>query len=199
MVVGGLGSQASASPARLSVERKMDTASEHPKKDHSGGLGDLLALGLGAGEHWTADELQAALMEHISTPLQFELGALGGAEAGIVRARAEAHGLVLRSLLELFQHPHPPLELLIMAKDFFKANSAHPQPGLPADVARTLYYLAIGIAWLRHQKRISSLSDAQVTAALDWVVQQSWVEEVIRALAAEVARKLKAKLQNGKK
>ncbi|MBP9901456.1 MAG: hypothetical protein IT579_07820 [Verrucomicrobia subdivision 3 bacterium] len=165
-----------------------------PRKHETGGppsgLGELLAFGLQGPDAWTPEELEAALAEQISMPVEFELSALKPAEAKALRACAVAHGLVLKNLHDLFHHPHPPLELLVMAKEFFKANSLRPHPGLPAEVARALYYLTVAVALLRHHRRISTLSDAQVVSALDWLQQQRWVGEDLRQLAAEAAKQL---------
>ena len=154
-------------------------------------MGELLTLGLKPPESWTPEELEAALAEQISVPVEFELSALKPAGAKALRACAAAHGLVLKNLDELFHHPHPPLELLVMAKDYFKANSTRPHPGLPAEVARALYYLTLAVAWLRHQRRISTLSDAQVMSALGWMMQQRWVSDALHKLAAEATEQLK--------
>ena len=170
-----------------------------PQKDKSGGphsgWAELLALGLKADDEWTPGELEAALDEQISVPMEFELAALRQADANALRARAAAHGLVLKNLHDLFQHHKPPKELLVMAKDYFKANIDRPQPGLPADVARVLYYLTIAVAWLRLHERISTLSDAQILSALDWVRQQRWVGDELLALTAATTKDLSPETQ----
>ncbi len=120
------------------------------------GLGELLAMGLNAKESWTPGELEAALEEQVSLPVEFELSRLGRDEQQVLRKQAEAHGLLLKSLRDLFVHPHPPFELLVMVKDFFKANTTTGHPGLPPEVARVLYYASIATAWLRHHRRIST-------------------------------------------
>ena len=169
----------------MSKARKDEPGSPPPR------LAELLALGLKAEESWTPGELEAALEEQITSPIQFELAALKAADAEALRARAAAHGLVLKSLQDLFQHPKPPLELLILTKEFFKANIDRPQPGLPAEVAQALYFQSMAVAWLRHHKRISSLSDAQLLSAMEWVREQRWIPEELFSLAEQTIKTLR--------
>jgi len=172
---------------------------QEPKRDsgHQSELGELLALGLASDEDWTPAELAAALDEQLAVPIEFELSSLKPAQANRLRLRAAAHGLVLKSLGDLLLHHRPPLELLVMAKDYFKANTARPRAGFSAEVARTLYYLTLATAWLRHRTRISTLDDARLVAGLDWVLQQEWVAEKLRALAAAAATDLRQIPQQG--
>ncbi len=163
-----------------------------PNNGPTSGLGELLAFGLKAGEEWSPDELEAALLEQMAVPVEFELGAFKPSDAKAIRAHATAKGLVLKNLQDLLQHPKPPLELLVIAKDYFKASSLQPNPALPALVARVLYYLTIAVAWLRHHSRLSTMSDAEVVAALNWVKRQPWVPPDLQALAAAAAEDLGA-------
>lgn len=176
--------------ARLATRRPVDKSRKHEAGGPPSGLGELLALGLKVHDRWTPQELEAALAEQVSAPVEFQLTALKPTEAKSLRARAEVQGLLLRNLDDLLHHAHPPLPLLVMAKDYFKANSLRPHPGLPAEVARALYYLTVAVAWLRHHTRISTLSDTQVVAALGWVQQQQWISTDLCNLAAEAIKQL---------
>jgi hypothetical protein len=168
----------------------VNESNKTPPRGPVSGLGELLALGLGAGEDWTQEELAGALREQMVVPVEFELAALTTPDAKALRTRITAQGLVLKSISDLLQHPRPPLEMLVMAKDYFKANTVRPNPGLPGQVARALYYTAVAAAWLRHHTRISSMSDAEVIAALNWVCRQPWASEEIRELATAAANDL---------
>jgi len=167
---------------------------KEPRKDTSGkqasGLGELLTLGLKATDPWTPAELEAALADQISMPMEFELSRLDPEQEQYLRRKAAAHGLLLKSLLDLFMHPHPPLELLIMVKDFFKANATSPKAGSPPEVHQVLYYESIAVAWLRHQHRISSLSDAELREGFSWLQQQDWVPEDLKELVKQASRGL---------
>lgn len=164
---------------------------KEPRKEVPGNqpldLSELLALGLKARESWTPDELEAALEEQISLPVEFEVSRLGRDEQQVLRKQAEAHGLLLKSLRDLFQHPRPPLELLVLVKDFFKANATTAHPGLPAEVARALYYVSIAVAWLRCHRRISTLSEAQLADGFGWVIEQDWIGKDLQELVRQAA------------
>ena len=177
-------------PARLAAIESVNKPRKHGAGSSPSGLGELLALALQARESWTPEELEAALEEQVSAPVQFELSALKQGDAKALQAQAQAHGLVLKSLNDLFTHPKPPLPLLVMSKEFFKANIDRPQPGLPAEVAQALYYLSIAAAWLRHHKRISSLSDAQLLSAMEWVREQRWISDELLSLAEQTTKSL---------
>lgn len=163
---------------------------KHIARGRSSGLGELLAMGLNAKESWTAEELEAAFAEQISLPVEFELARLGQRQGQALREQAEAHGLLVKSLYDLFVHPHPPIDLLIMIKDFFKANSNCPHPGLPAEVACVLYYQSIAVAWLRYHRRISSLSEEQLADGFKWVSNRDWVGRDLQDLVKQAARSL---------
>jgi len=92
----------------------------------SSGAKELLGLGLTAKAPWQPGELKVLLQDELASPLEFELGALPTSEARQVVLRAKAQGLLVRSLGELLRHPKPPLELLVLAKDYFKRNESHP-------------------------------------------------------------------------
>jgi hypothetical protein len=168
-----------------------------PASGPTSGLGELLSLGLTPPEEWTPAELQAALREQMVVPVEFELGAFRPADATAVRARATANGLVLKNLHDLLQHPRPPLEMLVMAKDYFKASILRPNPEIPGLVARVLYHITIAVAWLRHQTRISTLSDTEVVEALKWVERQPWVSSDLKTLTTMAANDLTVKQGKG--
>lgn len=150
---------------------------------------DLLRFGLTATEPWRPEELRARLSEELSSPMQFELANLDRARASRVFAEAQTRGLLLRSLGELFQHAQPPLELLRLAKDYFKLNQSHAQSELPHDLALGLYYTCIAVALWRHGARISQLDRDELRAAFQWVQAQDWLDEASK-LAAREATKL---------
>jgi hypothetical protein len=167
---------------------------DEPRRSSGGpvsGLGEILALGLEAVGEWRPEELAAVLREHMAAPVEFELAAFQGPAREALRAHATAQGLVLANLADLLRHPNPPIELLVMAKDFFKANCVRPNPGLPVQVAKALYFATVAAAWLRHHTRISALGDAELRAGLDWVQRQPWTGEDLRALVDRAAADLK--------
>ena len=127
----------------------MTDATDNPGPRKRRRLERLMELGLKAGEPLRPVELRALWRHQLSSPLQFDLSNLERGAGACLRELSAAEGLLLRSLGDLLQHPHPPLELLRFAKDFAKAHEQSPDDLLPAEMARMLYYAAIAAAWAR--------------------------------------------------
>ncbi len=134
---------------------------------------------------WQAEELGAVLRHQLHAPVQYDLRQLAGRRAGALKALADADGLLLKSFDDLFRHPHPPLELLRMTKDFAKAHRVHPVGLIPVQVAEVLYFASIAAAQVRCHVRLSSLSNADLAKGYDWCLRQPWVEALIKALIEE--------------
>jgi len=66
----------------------------------------------------------------------------------------------------------------------------HPDSSLPNDVAAVLYYVSIGVAFVRLDRRISQLSDAELKRGLEWAKGKPWVEPQIQVLLDEALQKL---------
>jgi hypothetical protein len=148
-------------------------------------LAHILEMGLRAPIAWRPEELQAVLEYQLAAPLQFDLGGLDPGLAAKLRTLSAAEGLLLNNLRDLFRHPHPPVDLLLLVKGFAKSSSEYPDSPYPREVALVLYYLSIAVARLRCQARITNLADEQLRTGLDWTLGQSWVDEASRELLAE--------------
>ena len=105
-------------------------------------------------------------------------------------ALADSQGLLLKSIGDLLNHPHPPVKLLVMLKDFAKRLMEHPDSPLPREVASLLYWSAIASGLSRGKVRLTSLDSEKLLAGLRWAASQSWVErpiiELIRSAEASV-------------
>lgn len=134
---------------------------------------------------WEPSELGSILRHQMTAPVEFDLTALGDERAGKVRTLATAGDLVVRSFSDLLFHPHPPLELLELTKQFAKASHVSPGSPLPREIARVLYLSSIVAAQVRCGTRITALTDAALSAGLRWAMQQPWVDEKLRLLLAE--------------
>ncbi len=153
-------------------------------------LAALFALEDQAAESWDASDLAALLRHQLEAPVEVDLGALPPDVAPKVRALAGAEGLTLRSFHDLFQHPHPPVALLRMVKDFAKLNRAHSRSALPPEVALVLYYAAIVAAALRCRQAISGLEPAQLRKGIEWTLGQPWLDPTLRPLFQEAQKRL---------
>jgi hypothetical protein len=83
------------------------------------------------------------------------------------------------------QHPHPPIELLEMLKDFAKAHALHPRSPLPREIATVLYYASILVAMNRCDRQITKLDSNLLRASVADLLPQEWLDESIRAVFTE--------------
>jgi len=72
-----------------------------------------------------------------------------------------------------------------MVKQYAQACHETQDGTLPQEVAMAIYYNAIAVALLRHNRRITSLSDEVLLRGFQWLFQQAWVDEGTRARASE--------------
>ena len=153
-----------------------------------------LAAFLAAGEErarlWQPEELGAIFRHQMSAPILVDLGGLEPAAAARLKTLTQAQSLLLTSFQDLFVHPVPPIELLTLTKDFAKSNMDQPDSSLPNEVAAVLYYVSIATAWVRLDKRISQLGDAELKRGLEWAKGKPWVEPQIQVLLDEALQKL---------
>lgn len=162
---------------------------DDPFRSQSDGLARLLAIGGDRPPAWRREDLPDILDHQLRAPLMFDLGRLG--EAGslpveVVGPSAAEAGAVPSGLYcfgDLLYHPAPPIELLVLAKQF--AKTADQGGPLPPQIATFLYYGVIIVALLRHRTRISRLSDETLRDGLRWLSAQPWLDARARGLMAE--------------
>jgi len=153
-------------------------------------LARLLALEESSEGDWRPEELGAVFQHQWSAPVAFDLTVLGSSAAGKMRTLSDAQGLLLKSYRDLLLHPCPPLELLVLTKEFAKAHQANPGSPLPREVSLALYYTAIFSAWVRLGQRISTLDDLALGEAAECMLAQPWVDEPTKALFREGLERL---------
>ena len=147
----------------------------------------LLAVAGGSAGDWRPEEFREILRHQLVAPIwldvprfaQFPADRTAGASV------ADPAGEGIRSFDDLFHHPAPPIRLLRLTKDFAKSNWNHPGSTLPGEIAALLYYESILAAWLHAKVHISQLSDEDLRAGSEWVLQQTWVDDRTRELFLE--------------
>jgi hypothetical protein len=92
---------------------------------------------------------------------------------------------MLKSYSDLFRHSLPPLDLLVIVKEYAKAASVTSDGPLPPEVARVLYFTCLAAAWVRHRACISSLTAAELRAGFDWVLDRPWADPIIKDLCTQ--------------
>ena len=145
---------------------------------------------------WNPDELAAILRHQLTTPLHVDLAGLGTA-AGRLKNEAAAGGLLLKSFGDLLQHPHPPLALLKMMKDFAKACRVSPDSPLPREISSVIYFASIVAAMTRRSRRITKLGDDALREAVRWALAQPWLEGITRGLFLDGQRFLTGTAPSG--
>lgn len=142
---------------------------------------------------WTDQDLQAIYRHQMAAPVRFDLAAIPREAAGNLSSLCDAQSLVLRSFRDLLFHPHPPLQMLEMAKDFAKASMQAPDGPLPPKVASVLYFLAISIALVRSGKYISRLDRASLRCGISTVMSRPWIDDETRSALGLAADMLSSK------
>ena len=148
-------------------------------------LSRLLAVRPESPHLWNEAELADVLRHQLDAPLLFDLGRLG--RAGAVDELAREIG----SFRGLLLHGAPPLDLLVLAKEYGKSAVAQPDSPVPAEVGTLLYYATIAAALLRLGRRITRMGDADLLGGLDWALRQPWVDADARALIGDAAARIR--------
>jgi hypothetical protein len=156
-------------------------------------LAEMMDLSSGFKRIWRPGELGAILRHQLAATVQFDLGSLDVGLRSRLSDLTASENLLLKSFGDLFSHPHPPVELLELTKEFAKANRSHPDSAYPDAVSEVLYFLSIAVAMVRCGQRISQLDDDSLRRGMAWVASQEWVDEKMKSVLAEAQAMLKAK------
>jgi hypothetical protein len=159
------------------------------------------------GRAWHPDELAAILKHQLAAPVLEDVegqpsGQLlskeregashpptGSPAAAHALAESERRGSRQEGITfdDLFHRPDPPVGLLRSVKEFAKANRNRPSSVLPNEIATLLYFGSIVVALKRCGQRITSLTDRDIRAGLDWVLGQGWVDERTKSVFRRAA------------
>src|SRR5262249_23618648 len=131
---------------------------------------------------WPAHELGAILRHQMATPVRLDLESVGSTFRARLQALPAGQQPGALTFGDLFQQAAPPLELLVLVKQFAKASRVRGESVLPAEIATVIYLTTIVVARLRCGQRISAQSDESLTYGIQWVIDQRWVDERTRAL-----------------
>jgi len=137
---------------------------------------------------WDSDELAAVLQHQLAAPVEFDLTYLEKKRPRSLDTLHSVQGPPITSFRDLFHHPHPPIELLRSTKEFAKASRSRPEAPLPEEIATLLYLLSIVAAMTRLGRRITKLDDQGLRHALQWALDQPWVDHQTRKLLQEGLR-----------
>ena len=131
---------------------------------------------------WSSSDLRAILEHQLATPVVHELDRF----AEIRGCSREEVSQIIRSLQcqtfgDLFRDASPSIDAITLAKDFAKASLAE-DGGLPRDVARVLYVLAILRARQAGYEDISSLDVESLKRETRRCLTFGWLGDSVRDL-----------------
>ncbi len=156
-------------------------------------LSRLFNLNEKTPEQWSERTLPAMARHQFATPLGFDLRGLtlkpaDGEARETWLSQAAANGI--ESFEDLLFHREPPLELLRLAKDFFKKRTRECQKGSAEWQVAYLFYLLAIVAAAAESARISSLTPQDLLKGIGWAVEQSWVDDKTKHLLSADAQRL---------
>ncbi|MCY2952415.1 MAG: hypothetical protein NTU53_10605 [Planctomycetota bacterium] len=157
------------------------------------GLAEMLRVGTEESHFWTADELAVLLRHRLEMPADFDLEQLGPALAAQIRRGCASKSRPIGSFGDLLFHPRPPVELLIMLRDYAAACYVHPDSPIPHAVAAVLYFASIAAALVRCEQRIAQVSKKVLRCNLSLLKKQPWVDTRIKSLLQQGMGQLRQK------
>ena len=157
-----------------------------PKRDANrsdpSALARMMALDTSTTHDWHQTELGSIFHHQLDSPLGFDLGNFVPESKATLDASRPTANIPLETFGDLLRHPHPPLGVLKLMKEFAKVNRDNPESSLPTEIATVIYFAAIVVALTRCGQRITGLDDDALRRGVEWVVAQSWVDESTRSL-----------------
>jgi len=89
------------------------------------------------------------------------------------------------------ENAEPSLEALEWLKEWATLQRSAGDQQLPHDVASALYFLAIAAALVRRDERISGLNDEGLLTGFRWTLEQLWLDDKYREIAAAAIDQLR--------
>ena len=152
---------------------------DHPAATLRGGpkaLEALVNMSLLEERLWRNEDLAGIFRHQLAASLLLDLGGFDKGAIEKIKRLCESRDVPLKSFKELFQHPAPPRELLVLTKNFAKANMVQNESPVPGEIATALYYLSIAAGMVHLGIRISKLSDLELQRSLSWIRGRPWID-----------------------
>lgn len=142
----------------------------------SAGLARMLSLDP-SGDLWPASDLGDLLLHQLNASILADLRRCAAIDdAALTRIETEYNAATHLTFRKILHDLPAPLELLRAVKDFGK-SAYQIQCPIPPQVGLVLYYTSIIVARLGHGVRITAMDDATLRQGLEWVINQTWVDE----------------------
>src|ERR1051326_6990916 len=154
-------------------------------------LAELIGLDESAKHLWQPEDLASIFRHQLNAPLDFDLSEVtSDARETLMSSRTNTMNPP-KTFFDLFHHPHPPIGLLMLAKELGKANAREPGGVLPREIGTFLYYLSISVALTRRGERITKFSDDKLRKGFDWCIAQPWMDDATRSLFRKGLKQLR--------
>lgn len=158
----------------------------------AGTLADLINLEAD-NSPWNAGELASIWSHQLAAPVEFDLTYIEKKRPESLNTLHSLQGSAIANFHDLFHHPRPPIELLRSTKEFAKSSRNRPEAPLPEEIATLLYLLSIATAMIRLGRRITKLDGQGLRHAMQWALDQPWIDDETRKLLREGLRAVDVK------
>lgn len=138
---------------------------------------------------WQAAELAAILRHQLAARLEPELARWTPELLRDLRGSIECALRLTKPFAEVLHDPETPSELLEAIKQTGKSIATQSEVGVPREVGKMLYFLAIAAAELKGRS-ISQLSKEQLHEGLTWAAGVNWIDNQWRQWIAAGLRSL---------
>jgi hypothetical protein len=157
-----------------------------PERDVSDAAPNSLAGLIDFGREdalWTVRDLESILQHQLDAEIDFDLTRFGASRAEDLRQQmGSVEGPAIRTFRDLLAHPSPPVDLLDATRRFAKSCRSRADGPLPEEIATVLYFASAVAAMVKCGRRISRLDDEGLCYALDWALEQPWLDASLRDL-----------------
>lgn len=97
-----------------------------------------------------------------------------------------------KSIREFLLSGSSELRVLRFLKSTMNLQRIQKNPTWPLLVVNAVYYLIVAVALLQHDTRISGLEDPQLASALEWTLEQSWIDDAFRVTLGEARTRVQS-------
>ena len=162
-------------------------------KSSAAQLSQIMDLETAGQEVWDEQDLPAMLRHQFSAPLEFDLNSMKLPAREAQRRDRTLTGAAtdrMRSFEDLLFHQAPPLELLQLAKEFFKWRTQAAKRGSPAWKIAYLFYLLSVLAAGKHASGLSTLGPKDLRKGADWALGQGWLDQPTKRWIVSARKRL---------
>ncbi len=162
-------------------------------RSSTGQLAKIMNLDEGTPDAWSEEDVAAMLRHQLAAPLEFDLSSVEMEDAEARRRDKTLTGAAkkrIESFGDLLFHREPPMELLKLAKEFFKKRLKECKEGSPEFNVAYLCYLLSVLAAGTNGPAISALAPGELLKGIEWALQQPWADDKTKCLLSAAAQRL---------